>query len=223
MVYFSNEFIDFFKELAPNNNKDWFDLNRKRYTQFVKDPFKKFIEDLIAEASKKNKRLAELEPKDCIFRINRDIRFSKDKTPYKLNLSALIAEGGRKNYSSEGLYVELGPEHVRVYGGIYKPEKAELQKIREGISSNLAEFKKLCSDKKFLSTYGEIKGEKNKIIPKELKEKAAEEPMIFNKQFYYFAEFKPEIMCQDDFMETILKQYEIARPMEQFFTKILNR
>ena len=96
MQYFIPDFIEFFKELAANNNKDWFDINRKRYTDVIKEPFKKFVLDLIVEVGKVNPKIKDIEPKDCIFRINRDIRFSKDKTPYKMNVSALIAPGGKR-------------------------------------------------------------------------------------------------------------------------------
>ena len=90
MKYFSSDYLEFFKELAPNNNKDWFDKNRKRYIDSVKEPFKKFVTDLIQEISKVDDEV-QIEAKDAIFRINRDIRFSKDKTPYKLNNSAIIS------------------------------------------------------------------------------------------------------------------------------------
>ena len=93
---FEKDFIDFFKELAQNNNKEWFDSNRKRYESSIKKPFKEFISKLISEIQLHDSEVL-IEPKDAIFRINRDIRFSKDKTPYKLQTSAIVSAGGRKN------------------------------------------------------------------------------------------------------------------------------
>ena len=223
MIYFEPDFVEFFKELAPNNNKDWFDLNRKRYTDIVKEPFKAFVANLITELSQRNPKFTDLEPKDCIFRINRDIRFAKDKTPYKMNVSALVAVGGRKNYSGEGCYVELGPEHVRVYGGLYEPDKVSLLKIRQGIAANPKAFQKLYTEKEFISLCGEIRGDKNKIIPKEVKAASIDEPLIFNKQFYYFHQMDPKVLSQEGLMEQILLCYDVARPLEQYFSKILNR
>ncbi len=223
MAFFDPDFLQFFKDLAANNNKDWFDLNRSRYENVVREPFKSFVDQVISNLSKVNPGFKDLQNKDCIFRINRDIRFSKDKTPYKLNVSALVAVGGKKNYMGEGVYFELGPEHVRVYSGLYEIDKDSLQIAREGIMANLAEFKKLYSDKKFESTFGHIRGEQNKIVPKEFREAVDKENLLLNKQFYYFAEFEPEKLLEKDFDQTILSIYEIARPMEQFFTKILNR
>ena len=105
MAYFTNEYFAFFKELAGNNNKDWFDANRKRYEEHVKDPFKHFLQDLINAIKVLDDRI-DLTPNQAGFRINRDIRFSKDKTPYKLNRSAIISPGGTKNKSTENKSLE---------------------------------------------------------------------------------------------------------------------
>ncbi|HNR54889.1 MAG TPA: DUF2461 family protein, partial [Flavobacteriales bacterium] len=86
MAWFTNDFNDFFKDLAKNNNKEWFDANRKRYEASVKEPFTAFVAEAIKRIGKHDKAVR-IEPKEAIFRINRDIRFSKDKTPYKLNAS----------------------------------------------------------------------------------------------------------------------------------------
>ena len=101
MAFFEKDFLDFFIELAPNNNKDWFDLNRHRYANSVREPFKKFVSHMIENMSKDMPELKDLEPKDCTFRVNRDIRFSKDKTPYKLRMSALITPGGKKKRAED--------------------------------------------------------------------------------------------------------------------------
>ena len=221
MAFFTQDLLDFFIELAPNNNKDWFDENRKRYEKSVKDPFKAFVTHLIANLSKINPSFNELEAKDCIFRINRDIRFSKDKQPYKLQVSAVIAPGGKKDKSGSGVYFEIGPERLRVYGGIYELEKDDLLELRTGISENLNDFKKLYSDPKFIDRYKEIRGAKNKILPKELKEFGNIEPLIFNKQFYFFTEFTPETILFDNLDELIIDCYQVGKPIQDFFNKLI--
>jgi len=178
MAFFTKDFLDFFIELAANNNKDWFDLNRARYEKSVKDPFKKFVEHLIKEVSKTDSAFKNLEAKDCIFRINRDIRFSKDKTPYKMMTSAVIAPEGKKSKSINGVYFEFGPEHMRVYGGVYEIEKDDLQTVREGIAGNIDKFRKVYSEKVFKDTFGQFLGYKNKVLRKELKEAAEKKPLI---------------------------------------------
>ena len=220
MPYFSKDFIQFFKDLAANNNKEWFDENRKRYEREVKDPFKTFIGDLIHKISKDDPAIA-IEPKDAIFRINRDIRFSKDKTPYKTMVSAIITKGGKKDKTSPGLYIELTPEHVRVYGGVYMADKEQLYDIRARIVENMDEFNKAINDKNFKSKYGEIRGEKNKVIPGEFKAAAEKEPLIFNKQFYYFGQMEAEAVLKEDLIETVYDYYTAARGIREFLAKAI--
>lgn len=223
MAFFNQDFLDFFIELAPNNNKDWFDVNRKRYEENVREPFKEFVAHLIQRIAEDDKEFAELEPKDCIFIINRDIRFSKDKTPYKMMVSAVVAPKGKKSKAINGVYFELGPEHVRVYGGVYEIDKEDLLTVREGISENPGKFKKLYSDDAFVSMYGELQGDKNKIIPKHLKEAAEKEPLIYNKQWYFYTEFEPETVLSEDLDDVILNCFEVGKPIEKFFNDLIKR
>lgn len=223
MSFFKQDFIDFFIELAPNNNKDWFDLNRKRYENSVKVPFQDFVKHIIQKITETDSSFKDLEPKDCIFRINRDIRFSKDKSPYKMMVSAVVAPHGKKSKSINGVYFELSPEHVRVYGGVYEIDKEDLLIVREGIANNLKQFKALYTDPKFTSVFGTILGEKNKILPKELKAAAEKESLIFNKQWYFYAEFSPEVILQKELDQIILDCFEAGKPIEQFFNKLIKR
>lgn len=218
---FTPDFLNFFIELAPNNNKDWFDQNRSRYEKNVKEPFKYFVQQLITEFSKMDPKFKETEPKDCIFRINRDIRFSKDKSPYKLQVSAVISPEGKKSRAIDGIYIELTPEHVRVYGGVYEVDKDDLQSIRKGIAKNLNEFRKLISNQDFRKVFGELRGEKNKVLPKELKNAGEQEPLMYNKQWYFFIEFDPEIILEQDLIKRVIEVYKVARPVEQFFNRFI--
>jgi uncharacterized protein (TIGR02453 family) len=223
MAFFQKDFLDFFIELAPNNNKDWFDLNRKRYENSVKEPFKKFVNHIISKLAEIDPTFKELEAKDCIFRINRDIRFSKDKQPYKMQVSAVVSPLGKKSKAINGVYFELGPEHLRVYGGVYEIDKDDLLTVREGIAENIAEFQKTYNNPLFVKTFGELKGEKNKIIPKELKLAAEKEPLIFNKQWYFYTQFEPERILFDNLDETIINCYKAGRQVEEFFNKLIKK
>ena len=220
MAHFEKDYFDFFKELASNNNKDWFDLNRKRYHSSVKEPFDKFVADLIAEVNKLDKNI-DIAPKDAVFRINRDIRFSKDKTPYKLNRSAIVSPVGKKDKANPGLYVEVSPEHCRVYGGVFQPDKHQLYNIRETIVANPKKLDKLMSEKAFTDTFGEIRGEKNKVIPKEFKEAAEKFDAVFNKQFYWFTELKPNEALKDDFMKKIMAAYKANKKLMDYFAEAM--
>lgn len=222
MIYFSSDFNQFFKELAANNHKDWFDENRDRYHRNIKEPFEKFVADLVDELKKDNPKL-NINPKSAIFRINRDIRFSKDKSPYKLNRSAAIAPNGKKSIGKGGIYVELGPGRVMVGGGAFSPSKEDLQSLRETIAAKPSKFRKAIENPDFVSVYGEIHGDENKRLPsKELMEAAKKEPLLFKKSMYYFAESSPEMVTSDKLMNTILKQYEAGRSVREFIAEALS-
>ena len=216
MVYFEEDFLEFFKELAANNNKDWFDKNRKRYENIVREPFKIFVADVINEIHKLDSNV-NIEPKDAIFRINRDIRFSKDKTPYKLRVDAVISKFGRKDKSNPGLFIQLGPEHLIVSGGAWKPDSIQLEKIRKHIAYNLKKFDKLINSPLFLEYFPDgIKGDKNKRLPKEFVEIAQKQEFIFNKQFYYQAFLHPSEITKNSLLEIVLEHYKRLVPLNNF-------
>ncbi|MBX7051451.1 MAG: DUF2461 domain-containing protein [Flavobacteriales bacterium] len=215
MKYFNQDYLQFFKDLAANNNRDWFQANKKRYESSVKKPFELFVADLISELKKHDKSI-NIKPSDAIFRINRDIRFSKDKTPYKLNASAVISRDGRKTDGASGVYVELGPEKLALAGGIYMPDKDKLQDIRDGITKNPKSFMKVLNDKTFVKVWGELQGEKNKILPAEHKKVAEVCPYIYNKQFYFWVELDPKIILTDKLMKTVVDHYLAGKPVGDF-------
>ncbi|HIP48632.1 MAG TPA: DUF2461 domain-containing protein [Lutibacter sp.] len=218
MKYFTKKYLKFFKNLAANNHKDWFDENRKEYEQEVREPFKFFIGDLIKAIGTIDKEI-QLEPKNAIFRINRDVRFSKDKTPYKLFNSAIISKGGRKDKTYPGLYIELNPEKLGVYGGLFMPDTKQVYQTREYIISHAKEFDKIINDKKFTKYYGIIKGKQHIRIPKEFRESAEQQNLLYNKQWYYEAALSPKIILKDNLLETIVDYYKVSNNLQRFLIK----
>ncbi len=218
--YFTQDFYKFFRDLAANNNREWFNDHKKRYETSVKLPFEDFVSDLIKEASKENPNLNQ-DPKKAIFRIYRDIRFSKDKTPYKLHMAAAISEGGRKDPSKPGFYIQMGGEDFRYYSGLYQPSKEDLYKIRNHISQSIPEFQKAYNEKGFKESFGEIRGEKNKIIPKEFKEAAQEEPLLFNKAFYFFHSKTIETALNEDLMNIIFDLHRKSQSLRTYLQNAL--
>lgn len=218
MAYFKQSFIDFFSELEANNNREWFNDNKKRFEEEVKKPFELFVADVI-QCIQKHDTSIKVTPKECIFRIYRDVRFSKDKRPYKTNVSAIIGKDGRKGGSIPGTYIELNHKHFRFYGGCYMPEKQHLADIRYEIANKPEEFKALYEAKAFKKHFNEIKGEKNKILPSDLKEPATSEAYIFNKQFYYFEEQPASALLSDKLLQSCETSYLASKPMLDFLTK----
>jgi uncharacterized protein (TIGR02453 family) len=147
--------VRFLKELKRNNNKLWFDKHRKNY-EAAKADFIAFIQTVIDKHSKKDPSIMHITAKDCLFRINRDIRFSKNKSPYKTNFGASINKGGKMAMKSAGYYFHLEPGISFTGGGIYMPMPEELKKVRQEIDYNFSEFKKIIHHKKFNSVYGDL-------------------------------------------------------------------
>lgn len=219
--FISEGFFDFFKKLAANNHKDWFDENKKWYETDVKKPFEQLVDALLEGMTKSDKSFGGVQAKDCIFRINRDIRFSKDKTPYKLNRSAVITPGGKKNIHARGFYFELGPEECAIYSGIYMPEKETLNAVRNYIAGHLKQFDAILENKEFKKNYGKVLGDKQKRLDPSLKEAAEKQPLIFNTQFYIMHEIPLKKVLSKDIVEYILEKEQICAPFNDFMAKAI--
>jgi uncharacterized protein (TIGR02453 family) len=213
---FTEAFYEFFIGLSANNQKSWFDENRARYERDVKSLFLEFVTSVLAKMSAIEPRFEGLEAKHCIFRINKDVRFSKDKSPYKLHCAAAIQIGGRKEMGAGGLYIQLGPEECGIYSGVYMPEKEELQRIRALIAADLEGFSRVITEKPFVQYFLEVRGEKNKRIDKMLGMAAAKQPLIFNKQFYIQHSVEAEDTLRSDFDDYVVEVWKASRGFNVF-------
>jgi len=146
--------LKFLTQLKKNNNKPWFDAHRAQY-EAAKIDFSNFIQLVIDAVQKTDTTITGLTSRDCLFRINRDIRFSKDKTPYKSNFGASIKRGGRKSPFA-GYYFHLEPGASFIGGGLWMPEAAALKNMRQEIDYNWEEFQSIIQEKTFKKTYDAI-------------------------------------------------------------------
>ena len=167
--------IKFLKELKKHNHKEWFEANRKQYDA-AKNDFAELVQSVIEKFGKKDESIATLKAKDCMFRINRDIRFAKDKSPYKTNFGASINKGGKKAFSTAGYYFHLEPGQLFVGGGMYQPFPPELNKVRQEIDYCFDEFKKIIGSKKFKSVYGDLDKSKEFLLSRVPKGYEADNP-----------------------------------------------
>ncbi|WP_062057065.1 DUF2461 domain-containing protein [Aquimarina longa] len=220
MNYFTEDFLVFFKELATYNQRDWFDENKKRYETSVKKPFEAFLSKLIQELQVLDPDL-QIEPKDCVLRIHRDIRFSKDKSPYNLHYTAFVSSGGRKDKSIPGIFLRFSSESIGIMGGCFSPSKEQLQKIRTVISKDPKEFRRLIEHKDFIQKFGEIKGETIKRIPKEWKDAYSNEPLIANKQFYFVGEEDASLITSTTLIEVLLAYWKTMRPVNEYLSEAI--
>ncbi|MEM7367046.1 MAG: DUF2461 domain-containing protein [Bacteroidota bacterium] len=220
MAYFTQDFIVFFQELKENNHKEWFHSQKKRYESQIKNPFEAFIGALIERIQEFDPELS-ISAKDCILRINRDIRFSKDKTPYNLHRTAFVSRGGRKDKSIPGLFLRLSPEHIGIMGGCFGPSKEQLQHIRHALTQDASSFRALIAAPDFVEKFGELKGDKMKRVPKDMREAAEQEPLLLNKQFYFSAMREAALIPSDNLMDEIMTYWHAAKAVNTYLQTII--
>jgi uncharacterized protein (TIGR02453 family) len=204
--------LDFLAELRNHNEKAWFDQNRPAY-EAARGAFEALVDDLISEFREID-NLQDLSAKDCIFRINRDLRFTKDKSPYKTNLAALIAPGGRKSSTLKGYYLSIEPQgHSMIAGGLYDPSTVQLNRFRHAIARDAGEFKEIVGKPSFKELFGNVQGESLKTAPQGYDPSHPEIDLLRLKQITVLRHFSDAEVIDQDFAGRL---FEMCREMKPF-------
>lgn len=209
-----NEYLKFLKAIRKNNHKEWMDENRSWYHQ-VREQLISDVEKMITNISKIDKRFNKLSPKDCMFRINRDIRFSNNKRPYKENLSMYFSLLGKKS-SGPGYYIHIEPGKSFFACGCWMPPADVLNKIRQEIDYNSTEFISILNDKNFKKYFINIEGDKVKSTPRGYDR---ENPMIEFlklKSFIVSYAFTDKEINDESFLDTSIKLIKSSQPFHDF-------
>jgi len=213
----------FLKDLKKNNNKPWFDKNRKVY-EAAKADFISFIQAVIDQHGKKDASIKNLLAKDCLFRINRDVRFAKDKSPYKTNMGASINKGGRKAENSAGYYFHLEPGGVFTGGGIWIPMPDELKKVRQEIDYNFTDFKKIIAAKKFKTVYGELSSNpeyKLSRVPKGYDPENPAAEFLKLKSYIAMIKISDADLTSKELVKKTVAAFEALQPLIEFINEAL--
>ena len=212
--------LPFLQELSKNNHKEWFDANRSTY-QFCKKDFEMLLKSVIEKCIEFDNQLLGLEPKKCIFRINKDIRFSKDKSPYKLNFGASFNPGGKKSMIP-GYYIHIEPGKSFLAGGCYKPSSEFLNSIRQEIDYNTLEFKTILNNKKFKQYFADLSEEdKLKTAPKGYEKTHDEISLLQHRHFIVIHEIKDEQIIKETFPKYISDVFEAMLPLNLFLRRCM--
>lgn len=221
MQYFSEEYLKFFASLSLNNYRGWFQDHKDEYDQYVNKPFLQFTTDLIKNVQEKYNPDLHIEPKKAIYRINRDIRFSKNKEPYKLHKAAVIVNEAKNNPNEAGMFLHFGLDEVLIGGGLYDVSTDHLMKIRTALMLEPQKLPSLITGD-FKSVFGNLEGDENKRLKPPFAKAAEENKWLFKKQFFYMAKYDAEIIFEEkDIMDFVLKHYEAAMPMNAYLTECL--
>jgi len=221
MTYFSADFFRFFEQLSQNNTQEWFDDNRNFYDDAVKRPFKDLVQDVIERIRTQHDPQFCLPISDVVFRLNKDIRFSRDKTPFHTFVSANISHAGKKSKECPGFFFRFGCDKIIMGGGSFELDKENLTRVRHHIEDEMDRFNAIVEDGNFIDKYGELKGDRNKIVPKDLRELYEEQPLIANKQFYYEAETDTSPLLRDDLPDMLLEYYCAGKPLNDFLKEAI--
>jgi uncharacterized protein (TIGR02453 family) len=214
------QLIDFLAELQGNNNRDWFTANKDWYTD-VKTQFDEFTKLLIKEVSSFDSALGLLAPKDCTFRIYRDVRFSKDKDPYKTNMGAYLNRGG-KNSRYAGYYLHIEPGGSFIGGGKWMPEADILKLIRLEIYHFPEEFKKIIGQRDFIQKFGSLSGDKLKKPPKDFPPDFPDIELLKFKSYTVGMSLSDDTVMSDQLLGQAVEAFKTMMPLIHFLNRAVD-
>lgn len=214
--------LKFLKQLSENNNKEWFDAHRKTYEN-SKAEFESVVKLVVEKCIEFDNQLLGLEAKKCLFRINKDVRFSKDKSPYKLNMGASINPGGKKSMIP-GYYIHIEPGNSYLAGGCYQPMPEVLAAIRQEIDYNSAELKKILAAKDFKKYFKELSQEdKLKTAPKGYEKTHPDISFLQLKHFIAVHSLKDEEVLHKNFPTYAAKVFKAMYPLNLFLRNCMEK
>jgi uncharacterized protein (TIGR02453 family) len=223
---FSQETFDFLHGLKKNNNKDWFEKHRASYEDDLREPSKRLV-SAMAQAFAEAKLPLLSDPKRSLFRINRDIRFSKDKSPYKTHIGIVFPSKDAKEDEWTGMYLGFEPEgknDVKTYigGGCHMPSSPFLKRVRKKISTDYKKLEKLASDKNFKKEYPKgitDGGDSLKRIPQGYEEDHPAAKWLKMKSYTFGSDLSKKELMSKDLPKIIIRKIKAAQPILDFFTE----
>jgi uncharacterized protein (TIGR02453 family) len=212
--------LQFLKELSENNNREWFQANKKWYKQ-CRDKVTFLTDVLINELGKFDSEIKGIAPKDCVFRIFRDVRFSKDKRPYKTNFGSFICKGGRKSMNP-GYYFHIEPGRSFLGGGIYMPPSETLKRIRNHMGEHADEFLEITKEPAFKKNFPEMYNDQLKTAPKGFPKDHEFIHLLKYKSFIFSKEIDDTVIKSDKYLELMVENFEELQPINSFLYEALS-
>lgn len=224
-THFSPSIFTFLKELQRNNRREWFHENKQRFKDDVEEPMLAFIAALSGPLSKVNPNFI-AEPRTnggSLFRIYRDTRFAKDKTPYKEHVACRFWHSSGRDVHGPCFYAHLSPSSIMLGAGIWMPKPNDLLSVRERISENPEHWQKVISNKRFIKTYGKITGDGLKRAPRGFDPEHKFVDDLKRKSFFAIHECETSVALDPQWMKFVSDSYKAATPLTEFICKALGR
>ncbi len=211
--------LDFLADLGVNNNREWFNENRPRYEQ-ARTAFEMFVDNLLAELAR-SQDMGMVTARDCIMRIHRDLRFSRDKTPYRTNFGADIVAGGRKS-GRLGYYIQLQPgDRSFVAGGLYEPSPDQLARFRQAVARDASGLKKIVKSRGFVRNFGAIQGERLSRAPQGYSPDHPEIELLRLKQVLVMHPLTDREVVSPDMLKKTLAVCRAMRPFIDYMNNVI--
>jgi uncharacterized protein (TIGR02453 family) len=219
---FPKEGLQFLRNLQRNNNREWFLDHKTIYEQYVKQPISDLIEALGAEFQRFAPEMVATH-KVSAYRIHRDTRFSKDKSPYKTHVAAVFPHSGLGKHEGAGFYLHIAPKELFIGGGLYMPIPEDLNAVRRTIADNTAKFLKVIQDKRFKKLFGEVTGDQLSRVPRGFSSDHPAADFLRHKNFLAARTFPPEAATNAQFYRTVVETFKGMVPFVRFLNEpILN-
>jgi uncharacterized protein (TIGR02453 family) len=210
--------LAFLTQIEANNNKPWLEANQSSY-QLAKQEFEQFVQQVIAEL-RPVVELGDLTAKSCIFRLHRDVRFAKDKSPYQTHMSAAIGRNGKK--SSLPYYLQLAPNGQSFLGGgLYMPSSAQLIQLREAIADDARDLKAIAKAKAFRHYFGELRGDRLKVAPQGYAKDHPEIELLRHKQLLTLHPLADDRVTAADFVPHVVQVFTAMKPFLDYLQRTI--
>jgi uncharacterized protein (TIGR02453 family) len=216
----ANQYLKFLETLAQNNHKSWMDENKTWYLA-VKEEFLNDVSEMLAHISAWEPALSSFKAKDCVFRQNRDVRFSANKDPYKTNFAAYFSVGGKKSLGP-GYYVHVQPGKSFIAGGIWMPESETLKKIRQEIDYSGKELEAILIDPKFNKSFPGLEGDKLKNVPKGYEQDHPYIELLKAKSFIVSNSISDGDISSGDFKKKAIEGFRLMKPFHDFLSRAID-
>jgi uncharacterized protein (TIGR02453 family) len=215
--------LQFLTKLKKNNSREWFNEHRNEYDA-AKENFIELVNQILSQAGQFDQDIAVLTYKDCIFRINRDVRFSKNKDPYKNNMAAYFVKGGKKSWLA-GYYFHCEPGGKSfIGGGLYGGEPDQIKKVRQEIDYNWEAFKGILNNKTFKKTFGDLSREEGMSLIREPKGYEKDNPAIDYiklKNFIVSVPVTDEELTDQKLVKKIITCFATMQPLLHFLNRAM--
>lgn len=215
---FPKETMRFLRDLKKNNDRDWFNANKPRYEQHVKEPMQQLLSTLAARMKGVHPEIV-LEPKKAMYRIYRDVRFSKDKSPYKTWIAAAFTFQGYDRKHDAAYYFHITPGEVGIGGGLYAPMGDRLKNLRAAIDRDAAALRTIIEEKNYVRMFGGMVGEELQRIPQGYDREHPDADLLRKKQFLCWKELPTSSVHRSDFVDVLVEHFTAMTPFVRYLVE----